>query len=81
MFLKIISKPVISSLCMYIYMIEFCHSKYTLVYSEEYGVEKNAESDKHGIFVESGSDICAGEVYMIWGWKIANRRVWFITKI
>lgn len=45
------------------------------VYSEECGVGKYAESDKHDIFLESGSDICAGEVYMIWGWETANGRV------
>lgn len=38
-------------------------------------MEKYAESDKHGIFLESGLDICAGEVYMIWAWESTKWRV------
>lgn len=67
---------------MYIYYtVEICHSIYTSVYLEECRVEKYAESDKHGIFLESSFDICSGEVYMIWAWESANWGVWFITKI
>jgi hypothetical protein len=38
-------------------------------------VEKYTENEKHGVFLGSSFDICAGDVYMIWGWGTANGRV------